>query len=654
MSIESPFTITRFEYEHKHLYYLPRDTFTELENPIPTYLVGSRGTGKTTLLKALNWHERLQNRSLQDQLHGELFAGRYIGVYLKLPEIQLENFGEWLAEKHRNMYGTILGLYLDLIWIELVADAIGELMTKAVFSANPAQEHACVREMLTYHPNCFASYLAGKGPFTLKQFSAAIRQMRRDLERLAMRKGDLREVIESFPLDQLGSFGRFVGKSLVKLCDTDVAGNERGWHFKVCMDEGECLNSHQQKILNTTVRLGQWPVFFVVAFVSLPEDPITTLVPNVTLQKADRQLKNMDAMDDREFRDLAKGVATVRVQMWLQDFKATFDIDRIFGPLDINGILLGILERSVRPGAKKLLARAIELASHPFFSERETTENANEQPTGREGRLVYPIYQTYLIQKLDLPLPASPETPGWERRRQDSAELRKRMVGAYLSICYEFGTDVRYASGDMLLQMSDKCIRDLLSQVEEVLHETGQSLAEFLAVQVPLSKQDAAFKRASEKKKESLPKSGVRAPVETGRIVDALARITAIVQSRGRGNQHLLSSERGLFEVQCQPTGRDDSEVVLGWLMDAAEAGFLKFIVPDGNKRAFRVHTSLAPAYGFSYRGAYYRSRVTLSDIHRLAKTEDPDDQLSLVAEIGNRLAGQEIDDLPLFRSETK
>ena len=261
-----------------------------------------------------------------------------------------------------------------------------------------------------------------------------------------------------------------------------------------------------------------------------------------------------------------------------------------------------------------------------------------------------PIYQAYLIQKLDLELP-SPDKPDWERRRQDSAELRKRIVAAYLSICHELGADVRYASAEMLLQMSDKCVRDFLSQVEEVFRQKDVSLAVFLVRTVSRANQDIALKRASRNKKESLPKSGVRAPNETGRIVDALARITAIVQSHGRGNGHLRSSERGLFEVQCEaPT----EQQTLDYLLEAAEAGFLKFIVTEGSMRKFRVHTSLAAAYGFSYRGAYYTTRLTLSEISRIAKTDDPNMLTPLATEIGNRLAGQEGEDLPLFKGFAK
>lgn len=641
---ESPFTITRFEYEGKHLYYLPQTIFSELENPISTYLVGSRGTGKTTLLKALNWDERIHNSSLQQQLNGDLFSQRYVGLYLKLPDIQLEIFDKWLSKKDDSLYGMTLGLFLDLIWLELAADAIAELTVRNIFSGKPSQEHACIEKVMLKHSDVLRAHLPAKGPFTMKQFAAAIGNLKQDLEKLATLKADPKEIVDRFPVGQVGSFGRFVSKSLAEFCDIGLAAEDKGWHFKICMDEGECLNLFQQRVLNTAIRLGEWPAFFVVAFVSLPEDPTRTLVPHLTIQKADRRLQNIDTMEDGVFRDLATGVGTVRVRRGLKDAKATFAIDRILGPLDVNGLLQDILEKSVRPEAKRLLQRARDLASHPFFADRANALET-ESESSAQGQHAPPIYQAYLIHKLDLKLP-SPDKPDWERRRQDSAELRKRIVAAYLSICHELGADVRYASAEMLLQMSDKCVRDFLSQVEEVFRQKGDSLTGFLGRIVSRSDQDSALKRASRNKRESLPKSCVRAPIETGRIVDALARITAIVQTRGSGNQHLLSSERGVFEVQCEPT----KESALNWLVESAEAGFLKFILPEGSTRTFRVHTSLAAAYGFSYRGAYYTTRFTLSEISRIAKTDDPNVLTSLVTEIGNQLAGQEAEELPLFK----
>ena len=66
-----------------------------------------------------------------------------------------------------------------------------------------------------------------------------------------------------------------------------------------------------------------------------------------------------------------------------------------------------------------------------------------------------------------------------------------------------------------------------------------------------------------------------------------------------------------------------------------------------GRKWQFRVHTSLAAFYCFSYRGAYYDTYLQISDIESLQTAKDPEDFKKIVNEIGNRLAS--IEEYPLF-----
>jgi hypothetical protein len=256
-----------------------------------------------------------------------------------------------------------------------------------------------------------------------------------------------------------------------------------------------------------------------------------------------------------------------------------------------------------------------------------------------------PIYQTYIINELNLSIPEAHDSR-WERRAQESRELRKKMVAAYLCICRELNTEVRYAFSDMVLQMSDKCIRDFLCQLDEIYKESALPLGDFVKTCVPVSKQNVALKRASQNKKESILQSGVTEPLEIGRIIDGLARITAVIQSRPKAKA-LKSSERGKFVLRTTDHELTAHANTFGLIKEACEAGFLKMIESKGRKWQFRVHTSLAAFYCFSYRGAYYDTYLQLSDIESLQTTKDPEDFTKLVNKIGTRLSGEE--DFPLF-----
>lgn len=338
----------------------------------------------------------------------------------------------------------------------------------------------------------------------------------------------------------MGALGREVSPHLADICNHGLSATEQRWHFKICMDEAEHLSEFQQEVLNTSVRLCRWPLFPVVAFVGLPVN--TTLLTGMSLQNADRQLLVIDDdMSDAEFRELAQGVGTVRVRELTQDATLAFDCDRVFGRLSVNRLLLTILDRSVSPEAKRLLELAQTLQSHLAAAPSDHSEGSGEDLA------VPPIYEAYLIEKLDLK-PPNPKSPRWERYRRDSQEVRKRIVTAYLSICRDIGAKApRYAFGRMVLQMSDKCMRDFLWQVEEVFLQWNRDIQSFLAGTVPTDVQNAALTRASEKKKGRVPELVAMAPVQTQRIVDGLGRLTAVLQNSGTVHPELLTSERGSF-----------------------------------------------------------------------------------------------------------
>lgn len=647
MKLASPFTTSRFEYESRHVYYLPSELFLQLEEAKPVYLIGSRGTGKTTLLKALNWDERLHNSTLKRQLDGNAFGARYIGVYLKAPEYQFEEFDAWLGDASRQTHGSIIGFFFDLVWIELLATAIAELTVHNVIKVTPEQEHTKMADIAGLSNNVLTPLLPSKRPYTLRDLSRACARASTEWQRLAKARPNPVSLIEQFPVGQAGSFGRSVAKILGQLCDEGSVGDSR-WHFKVCVDESETLQPVQQTVINTIVRLAEWPLFPVVSFVSLPADYVNTLSRSLTLQKADRNLRILDDMSDAQFRDLAEGVARVRVRHYLHKRDACFDLRLLLGSWNVNLLLESMLKGSADPGAAALLSRAADLATHAFFSQKETQDHSD--PSNKERLL--PIYQAYLIDRLGLSVP-SPDDAHWQRRGQESAELRKGIAAAYLSICKEFGLDVRYASADVLLQLSDNCTRDFLAQLETIYRSTGQSVADFLQLRIPYSAQTGPLRDASLEKSKSLVKFGVRAPTEAGRLVDGLARVTAIIQTTGNSYQHLKSTERGIFELDIEEAKARKLLNYVTLIVDAAEAGFLRLYEPDSRVLRFRVHTSLAAAYGFSYRGAYYPARLGWSDIVRITEADNEDAHDRAISEIGRRLAGQEIDDLPLFTPRT-
>jgi hypothetical protein len=85
-------------------------------------------------------------------------------------------------------------------------------------------------------------------------------------------------------------------------------------------------------------------------------------------------------------------------------------------------------------------------------------------------------------------------------------------------------------------------------------------------------------------------------------------------------------------------------------LREANEAGFLRIVESDSSEWKFRVHCSLAAAFGFSYRGAYYALKLRPDDLESLRTATDPREYKTIVRELGNRLSGEGDIDMPLLK----
>ena len=148
MKIQPPFSTSRFELEGKHLFYIHPSTLNTLENDKPIYLEGARGTGKTTLLQALNWKEQVQNKSLHSALDKLGSRGDYIGVYLKLPELRFNSLRRW---ESNDEYPLLIALYIDVSWLEELLNSTLELITEGKFECSPKSEREITAKILSKH-----------------------------------------------------------------------------------------------------------------------------------------------------------------------------------------------------------------------------------------------------------------------------------------------------------------------------------------------------------------------------------------------------------------------------------------------------------------------------------------------------------------------
>lgn len=624
--MKSPFAKGRFEHEASQIYFLPSELVPKLEEFKSTYIVGSRGSGKTTLLKSLSWNERIQNQTLLAQLDGDPFRGAFIGSYVQLPKIQVRSIDVWLRDEDDQNYGEIFALYLDLIAIELMIGACADLLAFGNLNVSFEIE----QKQLKKSAELYETYLQmDRPPESLREAWNSIRQFRKNYEKYARIRVDPKKFLERYDLPGIGELSRSLGIHLAELLKKAEGQDSVDWHFKICMDEAECLSNLQLRTVNTLVRLSEWPVSYVISFVGQPRDVTTTLFPKLTQQKADCNIEYLDDLRWNEFKKLCEGVATVRVRSAVDNDSLMFDSSKVLGDLDLNGLVESLVNRSESETAVQLKELAEKFRSN-------WAEN-------RIGSANLPYVEAYLADKLLLKVPDD-STNNKERRKQESAEFRKKIVAAYLSICNDLKVKkIPYASANMVLGISDNCIRDFISQMDYIFRETGLSVSEFgelLAGQEedPISWeiQSNAIHQASEEKDRSIPDSPVLTPIQVGRLVRGLGELTGILQRGGVNTKHLQSSERGVF-VRYESIHKSTTDNITQMIQDAADAGFLKMKTANDGIVAFRIHCSLSPVYGLSYRGAYYPVPLKDEDLERFLACEGNDKILQVARSIAQR-----------------
>jgi hypothetical protein len=158
------------------------------------------------------------------------------------------------------------------------------------------------------------------------------------------------------------------------------------------------------------------------------------------------------------------------------------------------------------------------------------------------------------------------------------------------------------------------------------------------------------LREASEAKSAAVAKAGVTAPDDTGALIDALATITARLQSESADNRHLRSTERGIFTLPLQPTLTPEQEDLLRVIGEAAEAGFFRIVERARHQIRFRIHASLAAKYEFSYRGAYYDFPLSWRNVLSL-RAAVRDDKLGQggLKRVLERLENDQSENLSLF-----
>jgi hypothetical protein len=622
----------RWEAEAPHLYYLDHAEIDELESPTNHYIIGTRGTGKTTLLKSLDPKERNTNEYLRRCLPAGPFNSRILGVYTKLPLLKIGMLDDWLAAcvpTNSEIEGEAFSLYLDLRFLEKAAVAVNYLRTENIIHFSAALEQEVVSRIVN------ESGVVGLASRDLRLVHLAdlSLQVRDRFEALVQEGLEVVEALRTISTRprSSGYFGRVWAKQLVALLQ---AGGGRGWIFKYALDEAEQLFPWQQTALNTMVRHAESPLFYTAAYADLDRDLQETDKPGLELGRADVEMLVLDLFDeDREiqqsnqakFDRKALGVIGLRLEYDADEREAAFEytpesLRDVLGSYSVNDLLVSHIRDSDRATARQLLDIDVRIA--------------DLEAARRERGQALPIYESYLVRMLNL----HPPDFGFDDWRRFDNQLREKQIAAYLRICRQYGWTPRYAGLSTLLQLSDFSVRDVMWQMHELWLVSGASTSnEFLHGSLSIEAQSRAYRAASLKKKGFASTHLQSSPAQTVNIISGLMELSAQLQSSGRGLSSLKLPERGIFVVSNFAELSDSDRTSLGAsLAEAGKYGYIRFYVRRPSEMRFRLHRSLAAAAGISHRRPSYDFRVAASYLLRLGRCESEEQMMKTVLQLSD------------------
>ncbi len=641
MIAHNPFRPTRFEHdEHPLIWLSPR--VKQLEGLKSIYIAGTRGSGKTSLLKSINWRERLYNRTLADQAQES--QNDYIAVYFRLPDyvagaIGAVRWDEVFPHAPDPMFVEFdyFSKLIEIISAQLLCEAYSHLRSAGRFSYTVQSEFDFVSRVAAEH----STMLSGMPPKSgLDDLALAFKRLQRELN-LSFTRGTIKQTQSAVPTTNPGEFlKRFASDLKLLACGEGYVSCPPNFHIKICIDDCEALLPRQQQFLNSLVRLSSSPLFWIVSYVSSDYDSTRTIIHNQSLTDADRAQINLNDDQEADFYRLCQEVSLLRLyysipSLYLHrefpsDSSNLFSLTEAYGTSNANTLLLETMKGTLSPRFAELLGRAY----------KNTQVLAAVTPSR-----VPPVWETYIIDRLGL----QPDHQG-ARARNFAAYLRRKQRAALLNICSDYRiANVPYAGAGTIIAMSDMCVRDFLEMSADILDraiekEELSSAADLVSRRTPLSltTQREGIFRASRSKFDGIKNNVESDRVEVSRVIECLGMLCARLQSDHRTTDSLSTPERGIFVFDLdQIVGSSRSAItdrrnlVSRILSRCASDGLLRADLvrkssikrasidsKDGkaSKSAYRLHRRFASYFKFSPRGPYEPVSVPMEEFADLCE----------------------------------
>ncbi|GGD86766.1 ORC-CDC6 family AAA ATPase [Microbacterium murale] len=579
----------------QHFYYLATPAYQRLSRLAKhVVLKGHRGTGKTTLLRALDWRERLTNSHLRSALGDEPFADHTVGCFLQIKLLPVDMLDIWLRSSNDQVRYAIISSYLRASWIVEICAAIRGLNDARRFASYGEElaDLGPVAQMVwEWVPKALKV-----GPVTTNETISIV-----DIDRIA--RGIMRYLRDAaaieFPspedaltrldLLDLGVVSSRVFSALATFVSR--LGGEGLWTFRICMDEGEFLSEDWAVALRTLIRETDSPVYLAVSVLNSLGS--STRAAGASLSIDDREIVDLDDRPPEQMVDLLNGVMRARLEL-VGVARPRFDLKSFLGNPDLDELFEIAISRSERRAAERMRRRP--RGGSPI---REHLEQA--------GAIRANTAQS---------------------RRDESVGYRKKKIAGYLHLLGSLGIDrPTYAGWRIAVNMADNSVRDFVRFLryamelwsrDEPESMTDKDVAKFLAApRLDYRLQDAALDRLGRQKLDSMSATLVDHVVASA-VVKLFGEVSHRSDFYGDKRMGRPNANRIVVRDPGRPIEAGASYATLIRLLEqAASYGYISDLEITEGRLSCRVNRSFARHFGFSYWKPQYDTTLTFDLVGR-------------------------------------